>query len=241
VTASIVRFLRVNRTALERDLRDSWKRKYLSPVLLNLHLELVPRLLTHARGTFLDVGCGTMPFRRYVETRVERYDSLDIEPRVPGVTFVSDICAMPMVRTNGYDGALCSEVLEHVGDPQRALLEVHRILRPGGKLLLSVPFLARLHEEPRDYFRYTRHGLAHLLAGGGFQVVEIVPIGSVFSFLGHQISILLLSATYRIPVVRDLAFGVNALAVVLPCYLLDRLSRLRPKLPAGYVAVATKE
>ena len=240
MTGVAFRFLAGNRAALELDLRESWRRKYLSPVLLGLHSQLVPRLLRYARGRFLDVGCGTMPFRRYLDTRVERYDSLDLEARVPGVTFISDLRAMPMVGTNTYDSALCSEVLEHIADPDLALAELFRVMRPSGMLLLSVPFLARLHEEPYDYFRYTCHGLEHLLTGAGFRLVEIVPTGSVCSFLGHQISVLVLSATYRIPVVRDLAFAVNALGVVLPCYWLDRVSGLGSKMPAGYVAVAVK-
>lgn len=241
MTHGVGHYLAANRAALEHDLRDSWKRKYLSPTLLGLHAQLVPRLLEHARGRFLDAGCGAMPFRRYVEPRVEGYDSLDIAPRVPGVTFVSDLRAMSMIAANSYDAALCSEVLEHVADPHLALSELHRVLRPGAALLLSVPFLARLHEEPYDYFRYTRYGLDHLLTGASFQVVEIVATGSVFSFLGHQLSTALLTSTYRIPGVRELAFLLNGLMVVLPCYWLDRLPGLRRKMPAGYVAVALKE
>jgi SAM-dependent methyltransferase len=241
VTGTVLRHLAASRTALEKDLRDSWKRKYLSPVVLGLYTELLPRLDRHARGTFLDAGCGTMPFRRHVEGRLERYDSLDVESRAPGVTYIADVRAMPMVPTDGYDTVLCSEVLEHVSDPERALTELHRVLRPGGTLVLSVPFLSRLHEEPHDYFRYTRHGLEHLLRAAGFRVAEIVPTGSVFSFLGHQLSTILVTTTYRIPLFGQLAFAANALALVVPCYWLDRVSGLRQKLPAGYVAVAFKE
>lgn len=129
-------------------------------------------------------------------------------------------------------------LLEHAS--QIALSELHRALRLGATLLLSVPFLACLHEEPHDYFRYARHGLYQMLTGARFQVIEIVPRGSVFRFLGHQVSTALRTSTYRIPVVRELAFLINALTVVLPCYWLDRLPGLRRKMPAGYVAVALK-
>ncbi len=115
------------------------------------------------------------------------------------------------------------------------------LVRPGATLLFSVPFLARLREEPYDYLRHARYGLDHLLAGARFQVLEIVPTASVSSFPGHQVSTALLTSTYDIPGGRDLAFLLNGLMVVLPCYCLDWLPGLRRNMPAGYVAVSVKE
>ncbi len=112
------------------------------------------------------------------------------------------------------------------------------MLKPGGKLILTVPFLGRLHEEPFDYYRYTRYGLRHLLEKGGFEVVEIVPTGSIFSFLGHQAATLIVCGTYRIPILGHLVFWANAVICVLPCHWLDRLPGLAAKAPLGYVAVA---
>jgi hypothetical protein len=108
-------------------------------------------------------------------------------------------------------------------------------------LLLSVPFLARLHEEPHDYFRYTEHALRAMLTSAGFGVEEIVVIGSVFGFLGHQISSLIVPATFGLPVLGQLAFGLNAVAVVLPCRLLDRILPARRRFPLGYVLVAHRQ
>jgi hypothetical protein len=99
----------------------------------------------------------------------------------------------------------------------------------------------KLHEAPDDYFRYTRYGLDHLLTGAGFHVVEIVAAGSIFSFLRHQVSTFLLTSTYRIPVVRELAFLLNGSMAVPRRYWLDPLAGLRRNVPAGYVAVALKE
>jgi SAM-dependent methyltransferase len=181
-----------------------------------------------------------MPYRSYAPPSVTAYEGIDIEARTTGVLYIGDVQDMDQIATASYDVALCSEVLEHLPRPESAVAEIARVLKPAGQLLLSVPFLSRLHEEPNDFFRYTEHGLRTLLTRNGFVVVEIIPIGSVFSFLGHQVSTVLLAATYTVPGVRQLVFALNAALVVLPCRLLDRLPGLARKLPAGYVVLATK-
>ena len=106
---------------------------------------LVPVLQTHAKGVFLDAGCGTQPFRGVVEGQVERYLSYDIETRSVPLDFLGDLEDMRAVDDASIDVALCTEVLEHVPHPQVAMAELARTIRPGGVLVLTVPFLARLH------------------------------------------------------------------------------------------------
>ncbi len=232
--------LKRNREAIDRELAKTGKRRYFSPVMLGLYSELVPRLQVYAAGRFLDVGCGTMPFRQYVADQVKEYRCLDIEARIEGVDYLADIQDMSVIESSAFDTALCSEVLEHVPDPSRAIAELHRVLSPRGKLILTVPFLSRLHEEPNDYYRYTSHGLRHLLEQRGFEVIEIVATGSVFSFLGHQLATLIVCSTYGIPILRQVIFWANAVLCVLPCHWLDKVPGLRAKMPIGYVAVATR-
>jgi len=215
------------------------RRRLWSPVAFGLYAALLPRL-RHASGRLLDVGCGSMPYRQYVPPGVTSYEGMDVEARTAGVTYIGDAQDMSQIMAESYDMVLCSEVLEHLPRPEAAIAEMARILKPSGQLLLSVPFLSRLHEEPHDYFRYTEHGLRALLERHEFEVLEITTIGSVFSFLGHQISTLLVVGTWTVPVVRELMFGLNAALIALPCRLLDRLPGLARKLPAGYVAVAMK-
>lgn len=232
-------FLR-NRTRIESDMRDSWKRRFLSPASLGLYAKLIPALNTLARGAALDAGCGTMPFRRILERHVTEYHCLDHEQRAAEVTFLADIQTMEHVPAGRYDIVLCSEVLEHLPLPEQALTSINRVLKSGGRLVLTVPFLSRLHEEPNDYFRYTSHGLRLMLERNGFMVEQLEPVGSLFTFLGHQISTGLVVGTYGIPVVKQLIFWLNVSLIVLPCYWLDRLSGLGRILPSGYLAVAAK-
>ncbi len=237
----ISRLVKKNRAALELELQRGGRRRLFSPALMALERALIPRILAHARGRFLDLGCGTMPFRDYAEPQVRFYESLDVEKRVPEVNYEMDAHDLTALGENIYDVVLCSEVLEHVPDPGKVLEEVWKVLVPEGKLLLTVPFLSWLHEEPHDYFRFTRHGLRQLLFGAGFRILEITPTASLLSFLGHQLSTILVCGVWHVPVLKHLALWCNALAVTLPCYYLDRLVGTSELFPLGYVLVAEKE
>jgi 2-polyprenyl-3-methyl-5-hydroxy-6-metoxy-1,4-benzoquinol methylase len=229
-----------NRLKLDLELRDSVLRKYFSPALLCLDRALIPRLRNHASGKLLDAGCGAMPFKAALTNLVDEYHSIDIERKVPEVDFVGDLQDMKGVADESYDVILCTEVLEHVPQPEKLIVEVWRVLKSRGKFILSVPHLSRLHDEPFDYYRFTKHGLQFLLEQNGFSVLEIVPTGSLFSLLGHQVSTALVGSTWHIPVLGRLVFFLNAALCTLPCYALDRLLPISGKCPLGYVAVAEK-
>jgi SAM-dependent methyltransferase len=234
------RLLARNRARLERDLTGSPRRAWTSPVTLGLDRALTRALAAHARGTFLDAGCGTMPYRARVTPAVSVYIGFDIERRAPDVALLGDVQNMSTIRDASADVVLCSEVLEHVPRPAAALAEFQRILRPGGTLILSTPFLARLHEEPHDYYRYTSHGLRDLLCRAGFTVNSVEAIGGLFAFLGHQPSMVICSLIWPVPIVRDVVVAVVAASITIPCRILDRLTGNAARFPAGYVTVAER-
>jgi SAM-dependent methyltransferase len=147
---------------------------------------------------------------------------------------------MSEVPSDRYDTILCSEVLEHVPRPDDTLSELHRVLRPEGNLILSVPFLSRLHEEPYDYFRFTEHGLKTLLARHGFTVRRLLVTGGPFSFVGHQVSSAVVLSVWGVPLLGELALLLNAALVVAPSRALDAVPGLARKLPSGYVVTASK-
>jgi SAM-dependent methyltransferase len=124
-------------------------------------------------GNLLDVGCGTMPYRSLFG--VSRYVSLDIDSERTRALSMADHYydgdRFPF-DDGSFDSLLCNQVLEHVFTPDHFVQEMHRVLKPGGRLLLTVPFVWDEHEQPWDYARYSSFGLRALLESHGFKVVE---------------------------------------------------------------------
>lgn len=232
--------LRRNRAGIETDLGDPVRRRLFSPALYGLYAELAPRLQVHAKGVLLDAGCGSMPYRPLVLPQVERYIGFDRERRAGGVEYVGDVEDLRPVPSASVDTILCSEVLEHVAHPHDALAAFRRVLRPGGVLILTVPFMARLHEEPHDFFRYTEHGLRALLADAGLEVEDMAQTGSLLGYLGHQATMLLLLPVWHLPGVRRVGLTVWSWAVTRPCWWLDRRLPGRRLMPLGYVVVCRR-
>jgi SAM-dependent methyltransferase len=125
-------------------------------------------------GTLLDIGCGTKPYRRYFA--VERYVGLEIDDRDLGAHVAPDHLyngtTLPFDNAT-FDNVVSFQVLEHVFDPDQFASEAFRVLKPNGRLLLTVPLLGDEHEQPNDFGRYTSFGLRHLLAKHGFVVVDL--------------------------------------------------------------------
>lgn len=116
-------------------------------------------------GRTLDIGAQNGPYAAFFPNRV----ALDIQ-RGMGVQIIGDAQAIGLADAV-FDVVLCTEVLEHLPEPQSAVDEMFRVLRPGGTLLLTTRFLFPIHDAPRDYFRFTKYGLRHLLRR--FEIEEL--------------------------------------------------------------------
>lgn len=127
--------------------------------------EFFPRLT----GEMLDVGCGSKPYRAFIPAT--RYVGLEFDTPRARASFEADAYydgrTFPF-PSGSFDGVLCSQVFEHVFTPTEFLQEIHRVLRPGGCLLLTVPFVWDEHEQPHDFARYSSFGLVALLERAGF-------------------------------------------------------------------------
>lgn len=124
------------------------------------------------RGRVLDVGCGRKPYRHLVPA--EAYVGLELDtPELRGLGAADLFYAGGIfpVPDASFDAVICSQVLEHIFTPADFLGEIRRVLRPGGSLLLTTPFVWDEHSQPFDFGRYASFGLAHLLRNAGFAVV----------------------------------------------------------------------
>jgi SAM-dependent methyltransferase len=114
----------------------------------------------------LDLGCsGTPNYAKYFKNRI----GLDIKDG-EGVDVVGDAHNLPF-PDGKFDVIVCTEVLEHLHTPHTAVSEMNRVLKPGGKLILTTRFIFPIHDAPHDYYRYTKYGLKHL-----FKEWEIVEL-----------------------------------------------------------------
>ena len=135
-----------------------------------------------ARGIMLDYGCGGQPYRELFSSKIERYIGADVAAAAntePDLTFLpGERLALP---DSSIDTILSTQVLEHVPDHDLYLAECKRLLKPGGKLIITVPMQWRHHEVPFDYFRFTRFGITHCLVKHGFDIEDLRPCGGVYA------------------------------------------------------------
>lgn len=142
----------------------SWIGRRLSAKLTRITLDRFIADHASSRRT-LDIGAQNGPYAAQFPRRI----GLDIQPGA-GVHIIGDAQAL-CIRDRAFEVVLCTEVLEHLPEPQRAIDEMYRVLEPGGELLLTTRFLFPLHDTPHDYFRFTKYGLRHLLRR--FEIVAL--------------------------------------------------------------------
>jgi SAM-dependent methyltransferase len=142
-----------------------------------------------AGGRVLDAGAGECVYRPFFEGR--RYVAIDrgVGDRAwdyGRLDATADLERIPFAAAS-FEFVLCTETLEHVARPAVVLAELRRVLKPGGTLALTVPFLHPVHQAPHDYYRYTPYGLRHLLGQAGFEVEGLSAAGGFFTFLHLQL------------------------------------------------------
>jgi SAM-dependent methyltransferase len=126
----------------------------------------------------VDVGCGEQPLRDVIEALGGTYTGTDVTQNANGtVHHVCSITDLPFADRSAAV-VICTEVLEHVAETDRALDQLARILVPGGHLLLTVPFAYPLHEEPYDFVRLTTFQIRACAAARDLEVVELQSAGN---------------------------------------------------------------
>jgi len=147
----------------------------------------------------LDAGAGECAYKKYcghltyVSQDLAKYDGSGEVGLQMGawdtskIDIVSDITAIP-VPDASFDAVLCTEVLEHVSDPIPALQELERVLKPGGTLIVTAPFVSMTHFAPYHYATgFNRYFYEHHLRRHGFEIVEIMENGNFFEFVAAQV------------------------------------------------------
>jgi SAM-dependent methyltransferase len=193
----------------------------------------------------LDAGAGDAPYRPLFAHCEHVTQDWPGSPHAGAgaSAIVADLHDLPVADAS-FGAVLCTEVLEHVAEPERVVAELRRVLAPGAPLLVTVPFVGELHEEPHDHWRYTNHGLRGLLERGGFAGVEVEPLTGYWSTLAHLLRHAALSTTPPGARPRPLTRAAGTLALAAGELMrrlagpLDRRLDQRRALPIGWVARA---
>lgn len=163
---------------------------------------VAPRGIHGVKGRILDIGAGDRWIERELSEN-QAYVALDypstgrdLYGARPDV--FADAGALPFADAS-FDGIVCLEVIEHVPDPGRVICEMARVLRPGGRAWLSMPFMYPLHDAPFDFQRYTEYGLRRDVGRAGLDVLGLRKTGHSLRAAGLLGSLAIAGGVHRSP------------------------------------------
>jgi SAM-dependent methyltransferase len=137
-------------------------------------------LRKYAKGKLLDLGCGKVPlfiaYKAYITDNI----CVDWEKgshKNEYVDFECDLTKVLSFKDEEFDTIILSDVLEHIPQPEYLWKEMYRMLSINGMIIMNVPFFYYLHEQPYDYYRYTKFALQRFVENSGLNLVQLTPIG----------------------------------------------------------------
>lgn len=194
-----------------------------------------------ANSKVLDAGAGPLPYKHFFNHC--KYEATDFIDPHKILDFTCSLDKIPKLA-NTYNAILCTEVLEHVENPQQVMNEFYRILKKSGKLFITVPQGWMLHQEPYNFFYYTKYGLASLLKKSGFKKFTIRPMGGYFKLLADTLRFNSIAEQWKtnkliyipLSILDTILFKIIASFILFHLDWIDK----RQKWSMGYTLEATK-
>ncbi len=140
--------------------------------------ELLPTL----EGRVLDVGCGDKPYGVWLNSEKAKHIGIDVYPGSQ-VDFTIKPGDSWSFENSYFDAVICTQVLEHVANLNETIHEINRVLKPGGLLLVTVPFMYNQHGAPDDYRRLSIYGIRNLFERH-YNIIQVKPQGGTGSTIG---------------------------------------------------------
>ena len=141
----------------------------------------------YATGRTLDIGCGNKPYEGMFQGLITEYLGCDVvQSDQNKVDIICEATKIPL-PDKSFDTVFSTQVIEHVEDHQALVKEAFRLLKPGGHFIVSGPMYWHLHEEPYDYFRFTKFGFRYILEKNRFSLIEILSNGGKWALMGQVI------------------------------------------------------
>lgn len=235
-----MKLIKRNLKKMNYELRKSnlyWKTSLGNMLLLKRLNKLLP---LYCRGKVLDAGAGHLLYRNILNKYPIEYESMDFEKTDPELSYVADIQKMPKIKSNRYDFVFSRNVLEHVLKPENAIKEINRVLKKGGYALITVPHLAYLHNEPHDYWRFTKYSLRNLAESNSFEIINLEEIGGLIAFKAYIFETIFLGITYGIPLINKICFWTNYLIQKI-FGVFDRAFGMKRLFPLNYLIIVRKK
>lgn len=191
-------------------------------------------------GKVLEIGAGGNYLKEDLKNNYNEWISLDYDLRSNSIDLRGDGQQLPF-KEEMFNTVISVDVLEHVPNPEKFVAEIYRTIKPGGTVILSTPFFFYLHEEPYDFFRFSKYGLKTIFERNGFRVVDVIPTGGVIGIFGLLISIF---------ITKKLGFSKTLLKFLLKIHRFIQLKLFLPldkkldknkKFAQGHFIVAKKE
>jgi len=180
----------------------------------------------YLRGRLIDIGCGTKPYKEMLRPYVTDHIGLDRKQpfnQNADIDLVGTAYEIP-VEDESFDSALSNAALEHLEEPEVAIRECHRVLKPGGIAIYTVPFIWHIHSAPWDYYRFTSFALEHLFEKAKFEIVELKALSGFWVTFG-QLFVYYLYRFHRGPLRYIPLIPIIGLVVQAVAYGLDHFDR----------------
>jgi SAM-dependent methyltransferase len=200
-------------------------------------------------GSLLDIGCGSSPYRHLFSKDSIKYfgldtvDAADFKYHNKEITLY-DGRTIPF-DAETFDGFICTEVMEHVLDYNNFASEIYRVLKKGGSGIITVPWSARFHYAPYDYFRFTPSSLKHIFSN--FSDISIIPRGTDITVIAAKIIVVYVRNVISKRYLRTLLMSPLLICfapLVLLAVLIGHISVLAnlgsSDDPLGYTVILTK-
>lgn len=142
-------------------------------------------LPTNRKLRIYDFGFGQKPYEIFIKNH--DYIGIDIDKKNSKADIYADITCVPL-DDNTADIVVSFFVLEHVENPQKVIDEMYRVLKPNGRLFMLAPLYWEEHEQPYDFFRFTRYGIKKLMENAGFKDIMITEVNTHYSILGMHLA-----------------------------------------------------
>jgi SAM-dependent methyltransferase len=140
----------------------------------------VPLIQEHISGHVLDCGCGPVPYHELYKPKVTNATCIDWSQNPDVIKLIDqqvDINGPLPFAEGTFDSVLCTDVIAHIKRPWELFKELSRVLKPGGRMLVTTPFIYWLAEHPHEYYHPTRFGLQDMTKAAGMEVIYLEPYG----------------------------------------------------------------